>query len=327
MDSSSIIGTVATSATAAAAYDPLSIKASMPVPEDFDAFWAAQKEALSSVPMNARWTSIDAKVEGVEAFDVQLDCLGDTPVSGCYARPKGAAAKSLPAVLWVHGAGVGSSSLRAKEAARGMIILDINAHGILNGQPKAYYDDLSGGRLKEYRVAGRERRDTCYFLGMYQRLIRAMEFLCAQPEWDGEILITRGSSQGGGQSLVAAGLDPRVTLLIANVPAMCDHTGAINGWPRLVPRDENGVPDPGIQEVARYFDAMNFATRTNADALVSVGFIDTTCRPTTVYAAYNNLPNQKQMLNKPLMKHAYPPEWNDLAMDTMLQHIKAGKRE
>ena len=97
------------------------------------------------------------------------------------------------------------------------------------------------------------------------------------------------------------------------------------GRPRLVPRDADGRPDPKVQQAARYFDAMNFATRTTADALVSVGFIDNTCRPTTVYAAYNNLRGKKRILNKPLMKHAYPPEWNREALAMMQAHIRAAQ--
>ena len=311
------------SATAAGGYDPLEIKPSMEVPGDFDAFWAGKKGELAKVPMNPVLTEVESPVEGVVCFDVQVECLGGMPVSGYLARPSGAQPASLPAVLWTHGAGVGGSAIRDDVAAEGMLVLDINAHGIPNGKPAEFYKELDAGALKNYRYEGREDRERYYFLGMYLRLMRAMEFLMAQPEWDGKVLIACGSSQGGGQALVAAGLEPRVTALIANVPAMCDHTGTINGWPRLVPRDDAGNPDPQIQQASRYFDAMNFATRTTADALVSVGFIDNTCRPTTVYAAYNNLRGKKRMLDKPLMTHAYPPEWNDLALETMKEHIRA----
>ncbi len=291
-------------ALAGAGIDPRQIQPSLPVPDDFDVFWDGKKAQLAKVPMNPRLTPVDSPEENVECFDLQLDCLGGAPVSGYLARPKGAAPKSLPALLTVHGAGVGSSNKPVEFAARGLLALDINAHGIPNGQPKSHYEDLAGGRLKEYRFEGRESRETYYFLGMYLRLIRAMEYLTSQPEWDGKELIVCGSSQGGGQSIVAAGLDPRVTAFAANVPAMCEHTGRVNGWPRLVPRDAAGVPDPQVLQAARYFDAMNFATRTKADAVVSVGFIDDTCRPTSVYAAYNNLPGTKRIINEPRMNHA-----------------------
>lgn len=214
-----------------------------------------------------------------------------------------------------------SAAKQLDYAARGLLALDINAHGIPNGQPKAYYDELAAGRLKEYRTQGRESRETCYFLGMYLRLIRAMEFLTVQPEWNGTELIVCGSSQGGGQAIVAAGLDARVTAFAANVPAMCEHTGLVTGWPRLVPRDASGTPDPQIAGAARYFDAMNFATRTKAEAVVSVGFIDNTCRPTSVYAAFNNLPGKKRIINEPLMTHTTWPSYTQARDALIADHM------
>jgi cephalosporin-C deacetylase len=310
-------------AVAAAGIDPLRIKPSMPPPHDFDAFWAEQKKKLAEMPMEPVLMPVTSPDQGIECFDVQIRCLGGAPVSGYLARPRNAGPRTLPAILSVHGAGVRSSNLGAavRDARFGALGLDINAHGIPNGRPKAFYDDLTNGRLNDYRIQGRESRETYYFLGMYLRLIRAMEFLTARPEWDGRTLIVHGGSQGGGQSIVAAGLDPRVTAFVAHVPAMCDHTGRINGWPRLVPRGPDGKPEPKAFEASRYFDAMNFATRTGAEALLSVGFIDDTCRPTTVYAAYNNLKGPKRMVNEPMMTHAVWPSCAKAETEMIKEHI------
>ncbi len=304
-----------------AGFDPLNIKPSLPVPDDFDAFWADKKAKLAEVPMNAKLTPVDSPAANVECFDVQVDCLGGAPMSGYLTRPIGAKPKSLAAMLFVHGAGVVSARKQPTIAAEGVLALDINAHGIPNGQPDQFYKDLSAGKLDGYPHFGKDDRETSYFLGMYLRLIRAMEFLEAQPEWDGKILMVEGTSQGGGQSLAAAGLNPKVTLLCAGVPAICEHTGVIAGWPLLVTRDASGNPDPKVLEASRYFDAMNFAARTKADALVSVGFIDGVCRPTSVYAAYNNLQGKKEMLNKPLMNHAVAPEWDAMVLERVKKQI------
>ncbi len=315
------------SARAGAGLDPLKIPPSMPAPDDFDAFWAKQKRKLAEVPMTPKLTSVPSPGNDIECFDLQVPCLGPTPVSGYFVRPTNAKPKSLPAILSVHGAGVRNSNLgqAVQDARRGAIAMDINAHGLPNGRPKKFYEQLSNTELKEYRTRGRESRETCYFLGMYLRLIRAMDFLTHQPEWDGRTLIVHGSSQGGGQSIVAAGLEPRVTLFCANVPAMCDHTATVNGWPRLVPRGPDGKPDPKILDVARYFDAMNFASRTRAEALVSVGFIDDTCRPSSVYAAYNNLKGPKRIINEPMMPHASWPNFKNAEAEMISAHLKRAK--
>ncbi len=320
-------------ATAGAAFDPLKIPPSLPVPEDFDAFWTQQKARLTSVPMEPKLTPVKSPVDGIECFDTEIPCVPPRPVSGYFARPAGASPQSLPAILLVHGAGVRSSSLggAAGSAKRyNALAMDINAHGIANGRPESFYQDLAAGELKDYRTAGREDREQCYFLGMFLRLVRAMEFLTSQPQWDGKVLIVKGSSQGGGQAIAAAGLDPRVTFISAGVPAICDHTGKaagrINGWPKLVP-DTDGQPDPKILQVARYFDSMNFATRAKAEAVLSVGFIDGTCAPTSVYAAYNNLPGRKQIVNEPLMGHSVSPNLERTTEAAILQHIAAKKEQ
>lgn len=312
------------SALAATGIEPLRIKPSLPVPVDFDAYWRTQKQKLAEVPLKPVLTPVPSPSPDVDCFDVQVQCAGGAPVSGYLARPKGARPHSLPAILSVHGAGVRSSILATavKDARYGALGMDMNAHGIPNGRPSEFYEELIKGRLANYRHEGRENRDTYYFRGMYLRLVRALEFLRAQPEWDGHTLIVHGASQGGGQSIVAAGLDSHVTAIVAHIPAMCDHTGQICGWPKLVPHGHDGQPDPQISEVARYYDAMNFATRTTAEALVTVGFIDDTSRPTSVYAAYNNWNGPKQILNRPLMTHAVLPECSKAEADFIQTHIR-----
>ncbi len=309
-----------------AAIDPLQIKPSMPVPADFDAFWAAQKKKLAAVPVNPRLTPVKSPVKEVECFDLQADCVG-APVSGYFARPIGAKSKSLPVILLVHGAGVRSSSLggAAGWAGQGFLAMDINAHGLPNGKPDEFYKQIADGDLKGYSTRGRESRETVYFLGMFLRLVRGLDFLTSQPEWDGHVVIVHGGSQGGYQSLVAAGLDPRVTFFAAGVPAGCDHTGCtvgrINGWPHFIATNEK--PDPKVVEAVRYFDAVNFVTRAKASGILTVGFIDTTCAPTSVYAAYNAIPGTKEIFNDPPSTHRISKEAGDAMRKAILAH--AGK--
>jgi cephalosporin-C deacetylase len=315
-------------ATAGAGFSPLKIERSLPVPDDFDAFWANQKRLLAKIPMTPQLTSVPNNDEKLVCFDVQVPCLGGAPVSGYFSKPKNAKPKSLPAILWVHGAGVRGSSLgNALTGSRaGMLSMDINAHGIPNGKPGTYYRKLSAGKLRNYRYAGRESRETIYFRGMYLRLVRAIDFLTAQPEWNGKHVIVVGHSQGGGQALVAGGIDSRVTFIATGVPAICDHSGRvagrINGWPKLVPMNDKGKPDPIILKAAQYVDAVNFASRCKASAVMSVGFIDGVCPPSSCYAAYNSLQGKKQIINEPLMGHAAPQHIRDTFFKQIREHVK-----
>ena len=316
-------------ALAGAGVDPLQIKPSLPVPDDFDAFWAAQKKKLAAVPMQAKLTPVTITSKKVEAFDAQIDALGK-PVSGYFARPVERKPKSLPIILTVHGAGVRSSNLNAAIhwAENGALAMDINAHGIPNGQPDTFYTDLANGALKDYRYEGRDSRETCYFLGMFLREVRALDFLCSQPEWDGRTVVVSGGSQGGFQAFAAAGIDSRVTFFAAGVPAGCDHSGMlaqrVAGWPKLVPVVD-GKPDAKVLEAARYFDNVNFAARTKAKgAVVTTGFIDQTCPPTSVYAAYNALPlTTKSIYNDIPSGHASGPAASAALNAGIMAHLQA----
>ncbi|MFN0076871.1 MAG: acetylxylan esterase [Prosthecobacter sp.] len=319
-------------AMASAGYDPLQLKPSMPVPEDFDAFWAAQKAELAKVPMKSTLTPVPTPAKGVAAFDVQIDCLGK-PVSGYFGKPQKVKPQSLPAILHVHGAGVRSANLGNTywaANAGGMLALDINAHGIPNGKPKEFYDALTNGELKGYPQSGNKDREQCYFKGMFLRLIRAIDFLTAQPEWDGKTLIVYGASQGGFQAFAAAGLDARVSFICAGVPAGCDHTGSqanrISGWPKIVPNDTEGKPDAAALQASRYFDNVNFATRAKCQgAAVTVGFIDTTCPPTSVYAAYNALTLPKTIHTDVLSGHTSTPAASKFMQEAAFKHVREMK--
>lgn len=322
---------VALDAIAGAGIDPLQIKPSLPVPDDFDAFWDAQKKKLAAVPMNPKLTPAKSSAENIEVFDVKVDCLG-APVSGYFARPKGAKAKSLPIVLTLHGAGVRSASWTGPDswAKQGFLAMDINAHGLPNGQPDSFYDQLANGELKDYRARGAESRDTVYFLGMFLRVIRAIDFLTAQPEWNGRTVVATGSSQGGFQTLFAAGIDSRVSFFAAGVPAGCDHTGflvgRVNGWPKFFPTGTDAQGKENVLAAVRYFDNVNFATRIKVPGLVTVGFIDTTCPPSSVYAAYNAIRTPKQIFNDPPSPHHMSDAASAAVKAAILKHAKTQEK-
>lgn len=317
------------SVLAGAAVSRLKLVPSMPVPEDFDAFWSAQKAALKKVAMKSKLEPVTTPMKNVDVFDIKVDCLG-APVSGYFGRPQKAKPKSLPAILFVHGAGVSSANYGSAnwgEQQGGALTLNMNAHGIENGKPKEFYQNLAATTLRDYRWEGRDDREKCYFKGMFLRLVRAIDFLTSQPEWDGKTMIVYGSSQGGFQAIAAAGIDERVSFICAGVPAGCDHTGfaanRISGWPKLVAMDLEGKPVPASVQASRYFDCVNFATRAKCKgAAFTVGYIDGTCPPTSVFAAYNALTIPKTMHADPLVGHANSPQAVKHMTDAALKHAR-----
>jgi cephalosporin-C deacetylase len=284
-------------------------------PGDFTEYWENERRNLLALPYDIKRSSVnDSDVEpGYSCVNIEINCTGPKPVRGYFARPEIASAKSLPIVLLVHAAGVKGSWCRSepgnalKYARMGALCLDLNAHGMLNGQPEEYYADLEAGELKNYYLQGLTSRDDFYFRGMYLRLMRAIDFLTRQPEWDRKRILVVGESQGGGQALAAAGLDKRVSAVVAIVPAMCDWLGPLadreGGWPQPLKADK---PGDEILKTVPYFDAANILRRSKATLYVEIGLIDITCPPASVYSAVNQAKGKKIIYAVPYRAHHQP---------------------
>ena len=279
-------------------------------PADFDEFWAKKRAELDAVPVKATRRKVKGsdKFPGVVCCDVKVDCAGGKPVSGYLCMPKNAKPKSLPAIVVYHGSGVRSAQKQFKYGSKA-IAFDVNAHGIDNGKPKKFYDELNRGALKGYTVRGFGDRDNCYFIGMIMRVMRALDYVKSLPEWNGRVLIVSGPSQGGGQALAAAALDDRVTLCSTGVPALCDlggrTAGRRPGWPAYTVKPLARQSEADFIAGAAFVDGVFFARRIKCPIYFSTGLIDNVCHTAAVYSAYNALPKEtkKNMLIVPTGHH------------------------
>ena len=286
-------------------------------PEDFDEFWKARRAELDAVPVKATSEEVQLTPKEAEQYpqvvcrDVKVDCAGGAPVSGYLCMPRDAQPKSLPAIVIYHGAGVRSAQKRLRYGTKA-IAFDVNAHGIDNGRPQKFYNDLSNGELKRYFHRGFDDHNHIYFVGMYMRVMRALDYVKSLPEWDGKTLIVTGGSQGGAQTIAAAALDPQITLAVAGVPAVCDLGGQLAkrrpGWPIHFLNPEAKRSDPAVIGEIAYVDGVFFAQRIKCPIYLSTGGIDNTCHATAVYSAYNAIPGKnKRIAFNPMGHHGTSP--------------------
>ncbi|MES2310276.1 MAG: acetylxylan esterase [Verrucomicrobiota bacterium] len=292
--------------------EPEKIQPSLPKPSDFDSFWDEQKKSWDALPLEEVLTPVATTIPNIEVYSITMNNIQGSKIHGFFAKPKGAG--PFPIVMCVNYAGIYSlnPNLVSNFASRGAISMDINPHDIENGQPPEYYKELGQKALLDWSHQGRESRETSYFLRMFSSCYRGGKYLTSRPEWNQKQFIVQGSSMGGGQSIVSAYLCPQITAFASNVPALCDHAGPVAGrlagWPRWCAVKE-GALDPKQLEASRYYDTVNFAYTIKAKALISNGFIDTTCPPSSVYAAFNVLAGEIEMMNLPLSGHEVKPEW------------------
>lgn len=299
-------------------------------PSDLMQYWDNQRKLLKALPMQVKTANLEVPEWCLGKYtcqDVEINCLGPSPVRAYMAKPVNAKKKSLPIIILCRAAGVSGNWCRCQvdecvgNAAKGngALSLDLNAHGMLNGQDDDYYRMLENGLLHNYFEHNAADRETYYFKGMYLRLMRAIEFMTRQPEWDGRRILVIGESQGGGQAVAAAGLDPRVSAIVLNVPAMQDLGGARagrrSGWPQPIENHQH-LSQSQLDATLPYFDGSQLIRHSKAEIYCEIGLIDTTCPPSAIWSSLNAAPGKKTVNCVPYRTHAWPegdvrPLWEE----------------
>jgi cephalosporin-C deacetylase-like acetyl esterase len=268
-----------------AAVAPTKIGLATPRPADFDSFWSDKLAAQAKVPINAALTPAQTDIPGVELNAFALDALGSKS-QGYIAWP--ATEGKFPALVLLQYAGVYALNARsvAQRAAEGWLVIDVDSHDKLPSDP-------SGNAPRNYPEVGNTDREKSYFLNMYLRDSRALDYLMARPDWDGKTIVLMGTSMGGQQSLVLAGLRPeKITAVLVCVPSGADTNGDLHGRKAGYPNWPSN--DPDVMKTALYFDPVNFASHIKAPVLAAMGFIDTTSPPAGVWTALNQIPVPKE---------------------------------
>lgn len=291
-------------------FAPEKIEPAAQRPADFDAFWDARLESLARVPVDpelhpGKFSAPAAK--GVAYSQFSLAVGPHERVRGQLAYPDRPGEK-FPALVIYQWAGVYplQPGTVTGNAAKGWLAVNVMAHDLPIYEPKAYYDELAKGALKDYGAIGADDRERSYFLRMFLGARRVLDFVRAHPAWDGRVLVTHGTSQGGTQALVAAALDPAVTAVVANVPALCDQNGPEAGrampYPYWLAKTDGRDP-AAVAGAARYYDVAHFAPRIRVPVLVSAGLIDETCPPSGIAAMANRLAGPREVLFMPQANH------------------------
>jgi len=263
-----------------AAVAPAKLGLSTPRPDDFDAFWNGKLAAQAEVPINPLLTPVESDVAGVEMSMFALDALG-SKAHGYVAKP--AREGKFPALIQLQYAGVYALNARgaAQRASEGWLMINVDSHDKLPSDP-------SGNIPRGYQAVGNTDREKSYFLNMYLRDSRALDYLLTRPDWDGKTIVLTGGSMGGQQSLVLAGLRPeKITAVLVCVPAGADSNGNLHGRKAGYPNWASDNPE--VMKTALYFDTANFTSRIKAPVMAGMGFIDTISPPAGVWTALNQI--------------------------------------
>ena len=296
-------------------------------PAGFDAFWAGVKSDLAAVPSDWERLPGAGGETATHTIDwLRFSSLDDALVYGWLAVPK-----RLPTptghrgYLWLPGYSRGNPPPGPESLYPDTLTLGLNLHGSLPDTPYLH-PSLSN---VDYITAGIESPQTYIYRAIVGHCLRALDVLAVQPEVSPARLIAGGMSQGGGLALVTAALSPAVALCLADMPWLCALELALSLLDRdkykrmglgrypdargLIADYADAHPELAAQIYATYayFDPLSHAAALRCPTQVSAGGRDPSCKPPTIYAVYNEMCCEKEMLFLPTAGHDIVPAMHE----------------
>ena len=289
-------------------------------PKDFDEFWKRQYARLDKVPVKMlEKVEVPSKNPKVRVYAVSIACAeGLRPVTGYLTIPAAVdEGKKFPARLETHGYSGNPGFHTPPEWLRdNEIVLNINAHGMKLPAFGATDEDLaelkksikSNGKSYAFDPEQNSNPETAYFNGMVLRVKRALQCLKKIKGWNGKDLYASGGSQGGLQTIWAAGCGEGVTRANSDITWCCDMAtyndriakkASSAGW--YIP----WVPALGYYDAANWAKRIPTSCRTN---ITRAGLGDYTCPPMGLAKMYNAIPGENKSIRWVQgSEHGYQP--------------------
>jgi len=270
-------------------------------PADLDEFWATTLAETRAFDLDVRRERFDAGLRLVDVEDLTYAGYGGHPVKAWVTRPAGSATdgSSLPAVVEFigYGGGRGRPHERLAWAAAGYVhvLMDTRGQGSRWGSGGDTPDPVgSTPAVPGYLTRGILDPAEHYYRRVFTDGVRAVEAARALPGVDAARVAVAGGSQGGGIALAVAGLVDDLAAVMPDVPFLCHFPRALaitddDPYHEVVRYlSVHRTHKPQVMRTLSYLDGVHLARRATAPALFSVALRDTTCPPSTVFAAYNH---------------------------------------
>lgn len=297
----------------AAGFEPEKIRTGKPAPDDLLDYWKGEYAKLcQEVPANFQKKLVNANGNH-NRYQLICDNFGGTKTYATIIVPKKPG--KYPIIFMVPPAGNSVFSYPTDYSNTIRVTI-----AVFDRTFPSQTDYNKFNNPLWYFYMGAQQRNTYYYYKSILGMMRVMDYAMKEiPEWDGKRLAAIGRSQGGGSAFIMAALNPKIQCLSADIPALCDHNARAAerrpGWPQVLDHPKTAK---SFAVDAQYFDAANFAAFVKCPAVVSVGFYDTMCEPTSVYAAFNNLKGEKKIINCTTFGHGWGSRDNTYDKETQL---------
>lgn len=303
-------------------------------PDDLREFWDRHLALASGAATPTRLEPYGVELfDRVEIFDVTFSGAHGHPIRGWFIRPKGERAGGIPIIVKFigYGGGRGMPEDHLLWPGVGYAVLVMDSRGQagvdLGGTGDPTTVGEAGPQVPGVLTRGLTSPDSYYYTRMWTDAARAVDVAAELEGVDPKRVGVTGMSQGGGLSIAAAALNPKVAWLSPEVPFMCDVARAITITDQqpYYEISQYLAWHTDEVEVARrtlsYVDGAVLAAWITAPSLTNVGLMDDVCPPSTVYAAHNAMGGEKEIVAYEFMAHQAAPLFTPLQIAHARRHL------
>ncbi|MBO5271117.1 MAG: alpha/beta fold hydrolase [Clostridia bacterium] len=284
-----------------------------PRPADFDEFWDKSLAEMNAIDPAPQFEDAGFPSACAECYHLTYTSTKGAKIYAKFLKPKNISGK-VPAMLLFHGLSGASSAWKSlvSYASQGYVVAMMDCRG--QGGHSEDVGGISGTTYTTPFTRGLDGapEDLLYrniFLdaAMLARIVMGLDYV------DETRVGVTGGSQGGGLTIACASLVPSIKLCAPVYPYLSDYRrvwdmdldkGAYEGlryyFRHFDPRHER---EDEIFEKLGYIDVQFLAPRIKAKVLMATGLLDTTCPPSTQFAAYNKITSEKNVLIYPDFGH------------------------
>ncbi|WP_435127361.1 acetylxylan esterase [Actinacidiphila sp. bgisy144] len=275
-------------------------------PADFDDFWRQTLAESRALARPARFEPYDSGLRTVDVLDVTFSGYGGHDIRGWLLLPRHIDGP-LPCVVefigYNGGRGLPHEYLTWSAAGYANLVMDTRGQGSGGYTHAVTPDPAPGGapHTPGYLTRGIESPQTYYYRRVFTDAALAVDTALSHPRIDRSRIAVYGGSQGGGIAIAASGLNDAVSATVADVPFLCHFRRATeitdsSPYRELVTlvRTQRHREEQAFKTLD-YFDCVNLAARASAPALFSAALMDSTCPPSTVFAAYHRWGGEKDI--------------------------------
>jgi cephalosporin-C deacetylase len=303
-------------------------------PDGLDDWWAERLTQARALARPLSLTRHEPELYGpLEVYDAEFSGAGGDRIKAWYIKPHEETAGKADRIVvrfigYGGGRGTPSEHVLLPAVGYGIFVMDTRGQGG-KWTTGATGDGVPGPENSLVMTRGVTTPEDYYYTRLFTDAALAVD--AALELSNGAPVAVGGASQGGGLSLAAAALHKEnVAVCHADVPFLCDIQRAVTLAPHA-PYTE--IPDFLAQNVdlvdatlntLRYIDCAFLARRITATTLVSVGLMDDICPPSTVFAAYNEIPATKEIAVHPFTGHDVPGSHTQRQLRHLISHLSRG---